>query len=191
MHKNRQNCRSGFTLLELVVVMVIAGVVATIAVPRIDVGRVRASSAYRQVAMTLLAAQRSAVLKQHAVVLAFDTTRGLIRVHYDRNNSGVIDGGEEQTFVKLEEGVVFGRAGVPALPMGGSAITFSKRQDGLPALTFQRSGSATENGGFYLTSARAGSSARHREDNRAFEVQRATGRASLYEYAGGSWRRSF
>ena len=191
MHKNRKFSKSGFTLLELTIVLLIAGTVATIALPRIDLARVRSDSAYRQIGMTLLAAQRSAVLRQHAVVVAFDTARQRIRVHYDRDNSGAREDGEEVNYVALEEGTVFGRANAPALPMGASAITFQKKQEMLPAVTFQRSGSATENGGFYLTSGRAVQTGQHATDTRAFEIQRATGRTTLYLYASNGWRRSF
>jgi len=193
MHQYAQSTgrRAGFTLLELVVVMVLMGVVASIALPRIDVARFRVNSAFREIGMTLLAAQRAAVLKQHSVVVAIDSARGLLRVHEDRNNNGVIESGEPLRFVRFEEGVVFGRGPAPARPMGEGAIMLTKTQGTLPAITFHRSGSAGETGGFYITSGRALHDARHAEDAKAFEIQKATGRTVFYQYAGGSWRRTF
>lgn len=183
--------RSGFTLVELLVVMTIIGIVATFAMPRIDYTRIRMDSGFRQVAMRLLAAQRKAVLQQHAVIVALDSAGRQLRIHEDRNNNGVIDAGERIEYMLLEDGVVFGRGSAPAASIGSNAIMLKKKQGTLPAVTFHRSGSAGELGGFYLTSARGGSSARFAEDARAFEIDRATGRTSLLQYAGGRWIRRF
>lgn len=186
MHQNAQTTHNGFSLLELVVVVLIIGIVGSLAFPRVDVAGMRVNSAHRQIGMTLLAAQRSAILRQHAVVVALDTTRGMLRVHEDRNNNGVIEAGEPVRFVEIEAGVSFGRGAAPAHAMGAGPIALAKRQGNLPAITFHRSGSAGEQGGFYITG-----QLRNPEHARAFEVQKATGRTVFYQYAGGAWRRSF
>jgi len=183
--------RSGFTLVELLVVLTMIGIVVTFALPRIDYTRMRVDSGYRQVGIKLLAAQRKAVLQQHAVVVAFDSVGGRLRLHDDRNNNGVIDSGEPIEYVMLEDGLVFGRGSTPAGPIGDAAITLNRKQGTLPAVTFHRSGSAGEFGGFYLTSGRSRASARYVEDTRAFDIDRATGRVSLLQYAGGRWIRRF
>jgi prepilin-type N-terminal cleavage/methylation domain-containing protein len=183
--------RAGFTLLELVVVLVIMGIVATFAAPRIDLNRFRVNSAYQAVAMTLLSAQRIAIRKQHAIVVAIDTAGKRLRIHEDRDNDGVIDSGERIDFLQLEEAIVFGRGVAPARPMGNEPVSFVKQQGGLPAVTFTRSGSAGEMGGFYLTSIRAARGGNFPEDTRAYEVERATGRATVFRFTNGSWVRSF
>jgi hypothetical protein len=61
----------------------------------------------------------------------------------------------------------------------------------MPAVVFHRDGSASEAGGFYLTSTRAATSGAHVEDTRAIELERATGRASWYKYGPPLWRRAF
>lgn len=183
--------RSGFTLLELLVVMMIIGIVATFAMPRIDYTRMRIDSGFRQVGITLLAAQRKAVLQQHAVIVAFDSVQRRLRIHDDRNNNGVVDPGERVEYRMLEGGVVFGRGSAPAAIIGNNAIMLNRRQDALPAVTFHRSGSTGESGGFYLTSARSSMSTRYAGDSRAFEIDRATGRTSLLQYSGDRWIRRF
>jgi type IV fimbrial biogenesis protein FimT len=183
--------RSGITIVELVVVLVVVGVVLSIGMPRIDLTRARMDSGFRQLGIKLLAAQRLAIMRQHAVVVAFDTVRGRMRLHEDRNNDGAIQSTEPVTFVALEEGLVFGRGTASALAMGDGPITFVKRQDGMPAVTFTRSGSAGEFGGFYVTSGRGRALARYASDARAFQVARATGRVFQFQYSGGTWRRKF
>ena len=121
--------RAGITIVELVVVMMVVGIVLSIGMPRIDLTRVRMDSGFRQLGIKLLAAQRMAIMRQHSVVIAFDTVGGRIRLHEDRNNDGAVQSTEPITFVALEEGLVFGRGMAAAMPMGGGPITFVKRQD--------------------------------------------------------------
>jgi prepilin-type N-terminal cleavage/methylation domain-containing protein len=191
MSRVRARVRPGFTLLELTMVLVVVGLVASIGMPRIDLTRVRMDSGFRQVGITMLKAQRTAIMRQHAVIVAFDTTGRRLRVHEDQNNDGVMQGGEPVEFLALEDGVFFGRGSAPALPMGVGPISFARRQAGLPAVTFLRSGGATESGGLYLTSLRAIGAPRYADDARAFTVSRATGRVFQFQYAGGAWRRRF
>jgi hypothetical protein len=61
-------------------------------------------------------------------------------------------------------------------------VTWTETQDGLPALTFRRNGSASEESILYLTSERGAV-----EDTRAIEIERATGRLRCYSYATGTW----
>jgi prepilin-type N-terminal cleavage/methylation domain-containing protein len=191
MSQKAVRARAGFTLIELIIVMVVVSIVATIGMPRIDLARMRMDSGFRQVGITMLAAQRTAMLKQHAVIVALDTVLKRVRIHQDQNNDGVMQSTEPVTYLALEGGVIFGRGTAPAMAMGSGPITFAKRQSGLPAITFHRSGSAGEAGGFYLTSARGVNLARYASDARAFQVNRATGRVAQFQYAGGVWRRRF
>lgn len=195
MHKNAaMPCRTrpGFTLLELLIVMSIAAAVAMFALPSIDIASMRVNGSARQAGMTLLGAQRLAVLRQHNVVVALDSVNRRLRTHEDRNNDGLVTDGEMVNFTQLEEGVRFGRGSAPAVgTIGAAAITFVKKQDGMPAVTFTRGGSAGENGGFYITSTRGSASARYASDSRAFEVNRGTGRTVMHTYSSNGWRRSF
>lgn len=191
-HQNQaMGSRNGFTLLELLIVLGIAAAVAMIAIPSIDVMGMRVSSSARQVGMTLLNAQRLAILKQHTVIVSFDTAHLMVGLHEDRNNNGTVDAGENRNFVKLEDGVVFGRGSAPAATFGEAAITFEKSQAGMPMVAFNRSGSAGEYGGFYMTSKRSAAAAQYARDTRGFEVNRGTGRTIMYGYSNLGWKRSF
>jgi prepilin-type N-terminal cleavage/methylation domain-containing protein len=187
----RRSSTAGFTLIEMLIVMAILGLVVAFVAPKIDLTKYKVESSMQGVGMTLLAAEREAITKQHDVILMFDATNGLIRVHDDANNNGVIDAGERVRGVPVGEGIVFGRATAPALPMGGAAVNFTKVVGGLPAVVFHRDGSASEAGGFYLTSIRAATNGVHLEDTRAIVLERATGRASWYKYGPPLWRRAF
>ncbi len=187
---NQATTDRGFTLIELVMVMLLIGLMANIVIPLMRPEKFRLDSASIEVASTLTAQQRNAVLRQHDVVMAFDTAQRRIRVHYDADNDGDMETGENWYVVELGEGVVFGRGGAPARPMSPLDLSMSQEQDDLPALTFHRNGSASEEAIIYITSERAGRSGGFPEDTRAVEVERATGRVTCYSYASGSWVQS-
>lgn len=183
--------RRGFTTVELVMVIVIIGIMVTIAAPRIDVSNYRANSAMQVLGTTILTAQRQALTQQHNIVVLFDSTNRRLRVHEDRNNNSVMDTGEHVRAVPLGEGVVFGRAGAPAFGTASDPIAFTKRLGGLPALVFHRDGSASEAGAFYVTTLRAVRSGANPNDARLVVVERSTGRATSYKYLDGAWRKAF
>lgn len=184
--------RSGMTVTELLVVMIMFAIVATIAMPRLNLRRLRIDAAVREVNITMLSAQRLAIQKQHNVVVAFDTAQRLIRIHEDADNDGVMDGGELVRQRPLGDGVRFGLGGATARAIGGSAINFVRGQAGLPAVTFSRAGTASEIGGFYISSADSGILGAI-SDTRAFEVERATGRTERFRWdpATNQWDRAF
>lgn len=182
---------AGFTLIEMLIVMAVLGLVVAFAAPKIDITKFRVESSMQGVGMTMLAAERQAITQQHDVILLFDVANNTIRIHDDANNNGVADVGERVRGVSLGDGIVFGRATATPRPMGGGPVTFTKAIGGVPALVFHRDGSASESGGFYLTSIRAATSGVHLEDTRSIEIERATGRASWYKYGNSVWVRAF
>lgn len=179
----------GFSLVELVVVMVLIGIMANIVIPFLRPEKFRLDGGVLQVASTLSAQQRNAILRQHDIVVAVDTAQHRLRVHYDKNNDNEIDSGEEWYVVEFGEGVVVGRGGAPARSMSSLALSMTEKQGGLPALTFHRNGSGSEESIIYLTSERARSTT-FAEEARALEIERATGRVTCYSYSTGEWVRT-
>src|ERR1700710_1716969 len=80
--------RPAFTLAELIIVVVIAGMMITLAIPRIDTTKFKADAIAQIVRTTLQSAQRQAITRQHDMVVSFDTSGERIRVLWDANNDG-------------------------------------------------------------------------------------------------------
>jgi prepilin-type N-terminal cleavage/methylation domain-containing protein len=179
---------AGFTMVELLVVVILVSLIAAIAGPRINLTKYRVEGGMRAVQSVMFGAQRMAVTRQHDVVVLFDAPNQMLYVHEDANNDGIRDAGERQRGYPLGDGVVFGLNGATARPMGATPVTFTQVFQGKPAVVFHRVGSASEARGVYLTSRRAG----HPEDTRAIEVERSTGRVSWYRFSPpSSWKRGF
>src|SRR3990172_312636 len=77
----RRPSSSGFTLVEILIVMTTIGVVVVIALPSIDYTRYRIDSAMRGVATSLLSAQRAAVTRQHDMIILVDASNNTIPIH--------------------------------------------------------------------------------------------------------------
>ena len=183
----------GFTLIEILIVIVIIGLTAVIALPNVDYAHFRVNSAMRGIGMTWIGTQRFAVTAQHDEVVMFDTVGNVLRVLDDTNDNHVADAGERFRAVSLGESIVFGRGAAPADPaVGGATVTFTKVVNGMPAVTFHRNGAASEYGGFYLTSQRARrSGSKYATDARLVLIERATGRVTWYRYDGSQWAEGF
>ena len=180
--------RFGFTIPELLVVLVIVGVLSVLVIPQMEIVKYRMDGTTRGVLMSLVMAQRSAVKRQHQVVVAFDTANRSVRIHEDSDSDGVRDASERIRQIPLDEDVQFGLGAAPARAGITSPITFTETQDGLPAVRFLRNGSASQDGSFYLTSTRSARGDRFAKDTRAIQVNRATGRATWFRYDPPEWK---
>lgn len=181
--------RSGFTLIEVVLVLALAGIMLSIVMPQVDVIGLRATSSERQVGLAVMTAQYRAVLRQHDVRVSFDTIAGHLTVHEDVDNDGASDAGEPLQIVALEEGIRFTRAGLLVGGAGEAAVSFRPDAAGVPTVTFHRHGAASEAGGVYV-GVDGLPSARRAGYARMLLLERATGRLTWHYLRGGpqgSW----
>ena len=180
--------RAGFNIVELIIVMSVMGILLTIVIPSIDVARFQLDVAVQEVASAVAAARGQSILRQHDFVLMFDEDEDQFFVLNDLNNNRTTDIGEDRRMVQLSEGVKFDRGGAtPILGLNGP-ISFTKLADQLPALTFHRNGSASEEGVIYLTSVRAARAGNDAQDTRALQIERATGRVRCFSFRTSAWQ---
>ncbi len=116
----------GFTTLEMLLVVAIIGVLAVIALPRIDLYRIQANAGVQILSTTMVAAQREALTKQHDMILTFDATNKRMRMIWDANSNSNIDAGEKSRTIPLDTRLAFGLGGAPARAFGAAAINFNR-----------------------------------------------------------------
>lgn len=184
--------RRGVTLIELLVVLIILGMIVAFAAPKIDVTKFQIESAMQGMGMQLLSLERQSIAQQHDIIVLFDTANQALKVHEDNNNNGTVQAGERVRSIPLGERIVFGKGSATALTaIGAGPLSFTKNVQGYKALVFHRDGSASEAGGFYLTSKRSMNYTGYPKDARAITLDRATGRASWSRFNGTTWVRAF
>ena len=177
--------RGGFTIIELVMVLTILGVVATFALPRINLTQYRMDSAVRLTRTTLQRAQRMAITRQHDMVVSFNVSGRAIRVIEDANNDGLLSAGERVTRVHLEEGARFE---VPPVGVRGAVLAAVvgpqlRTLDGMPTVVFHRDGAASTDLEVYLSAGRS-----RNNDFRGITVVQSTGRTEWWRYINSRWK---
>lgn len=184
----RTTQRRGFTMIEVMMVVIIVGVLLAVAIPRFPVNAARSDAGVRMVRGLLQVAQRSAVTRQSSVIIGIDATNNRFRIHEDTDNDQTVDSGERVRSEPLQEGVVLGTPGwgsgvngTVAAPVVGTAL---RTIEGLPSVIFRRDGSASSDVEIYM-SARTGAA----DSWRAVVVTPSTGRPDAWRASTQVWRR--
>lgn len=182
------HARRGFSIVELIVALVLIGLIASFAVPRLNYERFRAEAGMRAVRSALQGAQRNAIMRQTNIVVAFNLTGKTVEIIEDANNNCTLDSGERVSVRPLEEGAMFG---VPASGPGGTSVTSPIvgpalcTIHGLKAIQFLRDGATSTDLDIYITSSRATPS-----HFRLIRVAQASGRTEAMRFDGTTWQRT-
>jgi prepilin-type N-terminal cleavage/methylation domain-containing protein len=174
----------GFTLAEMMIVMVIMGVLGSMIARGINSGPYRMDAATRVVRSAMQQAQRTAILRQYDVIVSFDSTRQRMRVFEDKNNNHSLDPLEIVTYRSLETGSRFARPtnGIDNQVATGF-IAPSLTVAGFPSVVFHRDGSTNDAVLIYMADAAPGA-----KTYRAVGVTRSTGRVQWYRGNGIQWK---
>ncbi|MGH7668836.1 MAG: pilus assembly FimT family protein [Gemmatimonadaceae bacterium] len=170
---------SGFTLFEIMIVMVMMGVLTALAIPRLDIQRYRTDAAVQGLRSVLMQAQRTALVRQYDVVISIDTANHALEWAEDANNDGVIQTSEHKRSYPLNDGVRFA---VPPTGIFGSVSasvigSHLGTLNGLPTVTFHRDGAATTDLQLYVAGP-----AQPDITYRAVQLILGTGRTEWYLY---------
>jgi prepilin-type N-terminal cleavage/methylation domain-containing protein len=182
----RMSRRSGFSMIEMLTTLIIMGIVAAMAVPRMDLSHMKADAALRQVTTFFVQAQRTALTKQYNVIVSVDVTNNRLRMIEDKNNSSTFDAGDRAMWMALEPGTSFVTSPTALEGLTGTmAMTRPRTIGGYPSLIFRRNGAASTDAALFFTSklTDVGSI-------RAVGITQSTGRADPYKYTGSTWVRA-
>jgi prepilin-type N-terminal cleavage/methylation domain-containing protein len=183
-----RRARRGFTIIELLMVMVLISIMASWAIPKMSLARFRADAAGRLARTLIQSSQRNAITRQSDVIVSFDLVNNSFRMVQDYNNNDTLNSGDKVDFRSLEEGAHFSKPGfagpngtVPASALVGNNL---RTVSGLPGFIFRRDGSGTSYVEIYTTT----------RDNvatefRAVTLTGATGKTDLWKYNGTIWIR--
>lgn len=182
--------RVGFSLVEILTVLIIIGVVVAFTMPRLKLSGNRVEAIAQQVRSVFQTAQRTSITRQFDVIISFDTVRSELRIGEDKDNSGTIDANEIRIWrpTGQNEGNIFA---IPPRRLDGTVGTAAivgsslKSLNGFPSITFHRDGSASSDAEVYMSNASRGV-----YQYRLVTLTRSTGRTDMYRYNGeaGIWQ---
>ena len=173
---------AGFTMVEIIIVLVMMAVVMRMALPKLNLSQFRADAAAQQVRSVFQTAQRTSLTRQFDVIVSLDTTQFGLRIAEDANNDGIIESTEWKFWRPTGEGNQFA---VPPKGLNSPTVTSSvvgaqlKMVGGLKSVIFHRDGSTSTDAEIYVQSDYKG-----RSDYRCITVTRSTGRTELYRLSG-------
>ena len=189
-HRSIKQLHPGFTMVEIIIVLVMMAVVAGRAIPRLNLSQFRADAAAQQVRSVFQTAQRTSLTRQYDVIVSVDTAQFGLRIAEDVNNDGSIQVSEWKFWRPTGEG---NRFEIPPMGLNTPTVTSSvfgaqlRIVDGMKSVIFHRDGSTSTDAEIYVQSTYKG-----RSDYRAISVTRATGRTELFRLAGtgaaAAWR---
>jgi type II secretory pathway pseudopilin PulG len=185
--------RHGWTVIEMVITVGVAAILAAIALPNIDFNKFKMDGACRGVQLRFIHAQSKAVEGQVNYILTFFWNQDQFRVVNDQNGNGLWDGGTELvSWFTLPEGVHFLvppttiDGATPNYATGPGATATSDAGPNYPTVTFFPNGSSSGDVTVYI-----GTSAAKLSDFRAIHVTGSTSKVAYWRMQkDGTWAHS-
>jgi len=181
----RKRSRHGFTMIEILMVIVLIGIVAGFAVSRVNITGYRMDSNIRLLQNALIGAQQTAITKNVNVQVMFDATSHRVRILQDTDNDGTVSMSETVTYRALDNA----RFLTPATTIDGALPIYLTGpgviETGNPlqrAIRFSPNGALTGDVVLYI-----GSSSDRPDDMRGLTIVGATGRTGFWSHGGGVW----
>ncbi len=174
--------RRGFTLIEILLVIILIGIFATWAVTRVNLGGFKMDAAARMLQNVIIGAQQTAITRSTEVTLRFDRQNSEVQVRFMQ------DGSQRVVTRPLPDGADFY---IPVTGIKGTASDFVGEAgvETAGGTTYIRDVKIAANGTvprgdvvIYL-----GTSSARPQDQRALAVKGATMRTTLWSYNSGSW----
>ncbi len=179
--------RTGFTMIETLIVLAIIGLVTAIGLPKLDVFKYRSDATAVMIRSLMMQAQREAVVGQHDLIVSIDTVGHRIILGFDKDNDGSIASGERIRTQALPDQSRFITSSNPLSTSGLNSFgpiraELIQTTSGLPSVVFRRDGSVNTTLELYTTSAR-----NRPKDWRVTTVIQATGRTEYQRWNGSAW----
>jgi prepilin-type N-terminal cleavage/methylation domain-containing protein len=191
--------RMGFTLIEMLIVIVLISMVTAFSLPKIDYTQFRLDAGMRTMRVALQRGQSYAVSSQRQVLVGIDLLgKHRICVLEDADNNGTYTAGEHWTMYSLQDGVQFGTPTTPATWAGAllptapltatATVTFTCNPTDLTTYTgvvFRGDGAVSSAAQVYITSKRGKAG-----DWRGNDLEQATGKVTPYKLpsnGGSTW----
>jgi prepilin-type N-terminal cleavage/methylation domain-containing protein len=188
---NQLRSKQGFTLIEVMIVIVIIGILSSVAIPNYSRWKEKyeINGETKKVYFDLLLAHSTAISNNHKVLVTFDSVNHSYKVHKDINNNAVEEAGEDIKIVKLndEDRVQFNfNAGVSDVD-GNPVLKPISFASNVNTITFNSRGQASTSGSIFLI---------HKNDIglsnnrlRSINIIKSTGSIESYEFTDeGVWR---
>jgi prepilin-type N-terminal cleavage/methylation domain-containing protein len=174
--------RRGFTLIEIMLVIVLIGIFATWAVTRVNLGGFKMDAAARMLQNVIIGAQQTAITRSTEVTLRFDRQNSKVEVRF-------MEGGSQRVVTRpLPDGTDFfipsvGTTGAPSDFVGGPGVEAAGGTTYIRDVKIAANGTVPRGDVFiYL-----GTSSARPQDQRALAVKGATLRTTLWSYNSLAW----
>lgn len=179
--------RIGFTLIEVLLVIVLIGIIAGFALSKINYRGYRMDANIRLMQNVIIGAQQMAITRNVTVQVMFDANANRVRILQDFNSDGVMDASDSVRYRPLAEGAQFQ---APPTTLDGAMAAFvtgpGRIETGNPmqlAIRIAPNGTLSGDVVVYV-----GSASRRPLDMRALTIVGATARTGFWSYGSGTWR---